>query len=213
MIHHRHHHGFTLIELLVVISIISLLSSIVFASLNQARVKARDSKRVQDLIQLRNALELYRADYGRYPPPILDFDGRGENCWDCAESFQSASPFSDSGNNNFSRLGTGGPLGTGLNPYLSPRPRDPLAPPDGFVDGNDGYIFNSYRGYWYKSDPQGNDYKIVILETVENYSNVPAQMFDDTFLSLAGIDEAISLYSSSRSQYWSHFCTFTPLTC
>ena len=64
--------GFTLIELLVVIAIISLLSSIVLASLSQARAKARDSKRVQDLIQLRNALELYALDNnGLYPPHPL----------------------------------------------------------------------------------------------------------------------------------------------
>lgn len=35
--------GFTLIELLVVVAIISLLSSIVFASLSSARVQAKDS--------------------------------------------------------------------------------------------------------------------------------------------------------------------------
>jgi len=59
--------GFTLIELLVVIAIISLLSSVVLASLNSAREKARDSKRIQDLAQIKNALELYRADNGYYP--------------------------------------------------------------------------------------------------------------------------------------------------
>src|SRR3989338_10373753 len=50
--------GFTLIELLVVISVISLLSSIVFASLNNARVKARNAKRIQDINQLANAFNL-----------------------------------------------------------------------------------------------------------------------------------------------------------
>src|SRR3989344_2432781 len=58
--------GFTLIELLVVIAIIGLLSSVVLASLNGARVKARDARRVADLKQLQVALELY---YDSQPLP------------------------------------------------------------------------------------------------------------------------------------------------
>lgn len=59
--------GFTLIELLVVISIIGLLSSVVLASLNGARMKARDAKRLFDLHQIRLALEQYYDDHGTYP--------------------------------------------------------------------------------------------------------------------------------------------------
>ena len=56
--------GFTLIELLVVISIISLLSSIILASLSEARVKAKDAALGQNLRQLNLALQLYMEDNG-----------------------------------------------------------------------------------------------------------------------------------------------------
>ena len=63
----KHSQGFTLIELLVVVAIIGLLSSVVLSSLNSARVKARDTKRKEDMTQLRNALELYYSVNGSYP--------------------------------------------------------------------------------------------------------------------------------------------------
>ena len=58
--------GFTLIELLVVIAIIGILSSIVLASLNSARQKGRDARRVSDIKQLQLALELYYDAKGQY---------------------------------------------------------------------------------------------------------------------------------------------------
>lgn len=59
--------GFTLIELLVVIAIIGLLSAIVLASLNVARVKGYDATRKSSLTQVQEALELYYNDNGLYP--------------------------------------------------------------------------------------------------------------------------------------------------
>ena len=59
--------GFTLIELLVVIAIIGVLASVVLASLNSARRKSRDARRVADVKQLQLALELYFDAKGEYP--------------------------------------------------------------------------------------------------------------------------------------------------
>jgi prepilin-type N-terminal cleavage/methylation domain-containing protein len=59
--------GFTLIELLVVIAIIGLLSSVVLASLNTARVKARDARRMSDLKQLNMAITLYFDTHNDWP--------------------------------------------------------------------------------------------------------------------------------------------------
>lgn len=66
MVYYRHR-GFTLIELLVVIGIIGLLSTIVSVALGNARLKARDARRMSDLKQVGSALELYYSEHDRYP--------------------------------------------------------------------------------------------------------------------------------------------------
>lgn len=59
--------GFTLIELMVVIAIIGILATVVVSSLNTARAKGRDTKRISDIHQIQNALELYYNTNGVYP--------------------------------------------------------------------------------------------------------------------------------------------------
>lgn len=70
--------GFTLIELLVVIAIIGILASVVLASLNSARQKARDARRVADIKQLQLALELYFDSNNKYPIALADLVTGGQ---------------------------------------------------------------------------------------------------------------------------------------
>ena len=90
MINHKKG-GFTLIELLVVIAIIGILSSVVLASLNTARQKARDARRISDMGQVQLALELYFDSCSQYPvsgalatlPAATESTGcAGSNQWD-----------------------------------------------------------------------------------------------------------------------------------
>lgn len=66
---HKHKKsGFTLIELLVVIAIIGILSTVASISLVQARRRARDTKRISDIQQVRNGLVIYNNQRATYPP-------------------------------------------------------------------------------------------------------------------------------------------------
>ncbi|MBI4363242.1 MAG: type II secretion system protein [Candidatus Doudnabacteria bacterium] len=51
--------GFTLIELLVVVTIIGLLSSVIMVALGNARLKARDARRLSDMQQIKSGMDVY----------------------------------------------------------------------------------------------------------------------------------------------------------
>ena len=59
--------GFTLIEIMVVILILGLLATIVAQSLRGATDKAKRTKAMADIAQLKTALDRYYIDNGGYP--------------------------------------------------------------------------------------------------------------------------------------------------
>lgn len=135
--------GFTLIELLVVISIMALLSSIVMSGLSNARSKARDSKRIQDMVQIRTALELYRTSVGSYPstgtfttPTGIGTHWRG-NC---------------SGFGSHSTTGATGYIPNLAPTYISVLPLDPKP-----ISNGTCYVYTS----------NGTDYMFIVYLTVE----------------------------------------------
>jgi len=96
--------GFTLIELIFVIAILSIISSIILVNLEEAREKARDTQRLSDMRQIRNALELYFEENGHYPGNASEgIANEGEQLGDDNGAFEQA-----------------------LDPYLKEVPKDPL---------------------------------------------------------------------------------------
>lgn len=136
--------GFTLIEILVVISIIGILSSVVFASLSSARGKARDVRRVAEMRSIATALEAYHLRNGTYPSvPDANSGTATDNNWAdvnvCRNEYYDISHAS-----------------IGLTPeYLPAMSNDPLH------DGSNGWEFC----HWYAGpDFLGRDGYILYFE-------------------------------------------------
>lgn len=130
--------GFTLIELMVVITIIALLSAVLFVNFNDARMLSRDKARMTSLKELQLAIELYKAQYGNYPAAgcggTTNFAGRGPAS---GGGFASCSTYI-----------------TGLVPdFISALPVDPRSEDD------------TDKGYYYRSD--GNSFKLMSYDAVE----------------------------------------------
>lgn len=126
----RNDKGFTLVELLVVVAIIGLLAGIIIISLNNARIRARDARRLSDIRAIISALELYYNDNESYPARTTDSCCNG---WDQGPC--------DGDNTFIAGLISGG--------YISEVPVDP--------SGGSGISCYGYNYYVYSAGSSGCD--------------------------------------------------------
>lgn len=66
--------GFTLIEMLIVVAIIGILAGAVLVGLGPVQKGGRDARRLSDLRQVQNGLELYYNKNQKYPTGIGSWD-------------------------------------------------------------------------------------------------------------------------------------------
>ena len=62
--------GFTLVELLVVISLISILAAMALVNYRNGVVRSQESVLKTDLFRMRDAIDQYYADKGKYPASL-----------------------------------------------------------------------------------------------------------------------------------------------
>jgi general secretion pathway protein G len=64
--------GFTLIEIMVVLAIIGILVTIAEPLLTRSIIRAREAVLREDLFQMRDAIDQYYTDNGKYPATLKD---------------------------------------------------------------------------------------------------------------------------------------------
>jgi len=137
--------GFTLIEVLVVVSIISILTSVLYVNFNAARENSRDQVRKTDMKQLQLAIELYKAQNGSYP---------ASGCGSATNAFYGPGP-AQSGSvpsGNYFNCDTDWIVGL-VPEFIAELPTDPTSESE------------AGQGFYYRSD--GASYKLLIKDSVE----------------------------------------------
>lgn len=133
-------YGFTLVEVLIATAIIGILASVMTLNFLEAREVARDKIRMSSLKDLQVAINLYKAQNGRYPEAGC---GAGNGVW--------AGPGPQEGTNvNCDEYIVG------LVPnYISELPRDPNQEND------------LGKGFMYVTNTSGSVYKVMVHASVE----------------------------------------------
>jgi general secretion pathway protein G len=69
--------GFTLIEMIVVMSLIVLLATIGLTAYQSSLKRGREAVLKEDLFRMRDAIDQYYADKGKYPADLSELVGGG----------------------------------------------------------------------------------------------------------------------------------------
>lgn len=117
--------GFSLLELLVVVALITLLATIAIPNLNNAILRAKIARSVNDMKALSVAIESYFVEYKVYPATDNSQSGNGanKNLPNTNAPYRNLPTFRNTG-------GTTNPVASLTTPvaYIGVYPSDPFAP-------------------------------------------------------------------------------------
>ncbi len=189
--------GFTLIELLVVVAIISILSSVVLASLSVARKKALGTQFGENVRQLEIALFIYNENHGSVPGQLdVGSDGLPVN-WPDRTSYESESP----------------EFKSTLQPLLDEKIISAL--PKKPVSDIDFYYVSWPASYTQTSEFWGNDYYTCGSQPWGNYTlefNLGVDPSSQTILNAMGLPKYGHVQSDGTVDPWdgSSYCVTGP---
>jgi general secretion pathway protein G len=69
--------GFTLVELMIVIAIIGILATLAIPTYKSANIRAKEAVLKENLFRLRDTLDQFYADRGRYPETLEELVKEG----------------------------------------------------------------------------------------------------------------------------------------
>lgn len=177
--------GLSLVEMLIVVSIIAILSSVLFISFNEGSAQSRDAQRKADLRELQTALELYKNEHGRYPVgcngPVVTYTNAVSG-W--SGELGTAHACAD-GRSDYIR---GHASGITFAPgFISSLPTDPRP-------GSGDY------GFVYAANADGTVYKIMVRNAVETETVTYASEFSscDSNNAGSGMCDAVNSNSNNR---------------
>lgn len=143
----KNNKGFTLIELMVTITIIAIMTAVLSANFTDARMQSRDKARMTSLKELQLSVELYKAQYGRYP---------ASGCSATAAQFAGPGPEAAVDLLDCDAYITGHVAGVTFVPDFIP------ALPNDIKSETD-----AGKGFYYRTDATGSSYKIMVKDAVE----------------------------------------------
>ncbi len=73
----RGERGYTLLELMIVVTIVAILATLAEPVWQESVTKAREASLKQTLFTVRDVLDQYRADHGKYPQAMVEVVSAG----------------------------------------------------------------------------------------------------------------------------------------